>query len=165
MTETTGRHGVIFRLARPDDFGQIAELRWCLQTQDDADFDPRDRDRFATVFTAWLSRPENRLNLFHWVVEQDNRLIAVMSVRKIDMLPSPKKLDRSWGYLANAYTRPDFRALGIGADLLDKVKRWASEEKLAELVVWPRENRTRFYERAGFAGQGSPLVLRFSDRP
>jgi len=154
---------VRFRLANPDDFNQIAELRWGLKTGDMADFDQEERGRFVAFFADWLLRSENRSIHFHWVAEHGGRLIAVMSVRKIQMLLSPRKWKGCWAYLANVYTCPDFRGYGVDADLLFEVTRWAKHENIAGMIVWPRPNKAQFYESAGFEKQGSRLVLRLSD--
>jgi len=152
--------GITFRLADSEDALQLADLRWRLKTDDSSNFSTTDRADFVAAFVACMTADSGRhLPFFHWVADLEGRLIAVMSVRKVQKVPSPHCLDRYWGYLTNCYTLPDYRNRGVGSSLLIAVKEWAKEQELELLIVWPSDRAYAFYERSGFRRDPDPLVL------
>jgi len=105
--------------------------------------------RFIEDLAAWMAGRPDR-DLVHWVAEQDDELIGVISVRIIHKLPSPEDMDGRFGYLTNSYVPPQHRNKGVGTELLAAVKNWAADEKLELLVVWPSERAYPFYQRGGY---------------
>ena len=65
-------------------------------------------------------------------------------------MPRPGIGDSRWGYLANAYVRPEFRNAGVGRLLIDELMAYARREGLARVVLHPSDRAVPFYERAGF---------------
>ncbi len=143
------------RLATRTDLPQLAELRWRLQTDDAMEFDAAERDRFAAAFAQMPDDPA----LTHFVAEEGGKIIAAMTVRKVKKVPSPRKPPAFWGYLTNCYVLTGHRDKAVGSALLDFVTRWARNEKLELLVVWPSDRSYPFYERKGFRRHADPLVL------
>jgi hypothetical protein len=47
---------------------------------------------------------------------------------------------------------------------MKQVTAWAKAEDLEFLIIWPGEERIRFYERAGFAFEAEP-VMEYLIRP
>src|SRR6185436_12465969 len=119
---------VIFRLAAPDDIHQLADLRWRLQTDDAATFYTAERTKFIAAFTESVSAGFYDGPFSHWIAEVDGHVAAVMSVGRVLKLPSPKSIERHWGYLTNCYTLPQFRDRGIGTALLAAVTAWAKNQ-------------------------------------
>ncbi len=153
--------GIVTRPARPDDLPVLADLRWRLQTDDEEDFAAEDKNRFISAFVA---APIQRDPLtVHFVAETADRIVAAMTVRKVEKIPSPKRVDAFWGYLTNCYVLAEFRDKSVGSQLLDFVTRWAKMERLELLVVWPSDRSYPFYERKGFARHADPLVLTLAD--
>jgi GNAT superfamily N-acetyltransferase len=154
---------LVFRLASPGDIPQLADLRWRLQTDDSATFDPDGRSGFIAAFTESVTRTFNNGQFFHWVAELDSRIVAVMSVQKVVKMPSPETIERHWGYLTNCYTLPEHRNQRVGARLLAAVTDWARAEKYELLAVWPSDRSYRFYKRYGFQKYADPLILKIKD--
>jgi GNAT superfamily N-acetyltransferase len=152
---------VAFRLARPNDLEQLADLRWRLQTDDAPDFEAGKKVQFVADFSAaTVNRDPNTL---HFVAESESRIVGAMTVRKVEKIPAPDRLVGFWGYLTNCYVLPDFRDSGCGSGLLDFVLAWATQEKLELLVMWPSDRAYPFYERKGFTRPADPLVLNLMD--
>jgi GNAT superfamily N-acetyltransferase len=150
---------VVYRLAENRDAPRLADLRWGLRTDDAPASDAAAKARFVQEFVAWMgNRPDE--NLVHWVAEQDDGLIGVISVRIIHKLPSPEDADGRFGYLTNSYVLPEHRNSGVGTALLAAVKDWALSQKLELLVVWPSERAYPFYERGGYRRHPDPVVLK-----
>jgi GNAT superfamily N-acetyltransferase len=155
------RDHIVIRLAGSGDIHQLAELRWLLQTDDDADGDTgAGRANFVSSFLEAAQDTNEAEQFFHWIAEVNQQIIAVMSVKKVLTLPTLAQPHAHWGYLTNCYTRPEYRNQGVGTLLLGEVKRWAKEEHFELLVVWPSDRSYRFYEKSGFRRDADPLVLK-----
>ena len=148
-----------YRLAKISDAPQLANLRWGLRTDDAATADTAAKARFIQDFAAWMDKNPGP-DLVHWVAEQGDALVGVISVRIIHMLPSPEDIDGRFGYLTNTYVLPQYRNQGVGTALLAAVKHWATAEKLELLVVWPSERAYPFYARGGYCRYSDPVVLK-----
>ena len=149
----------LYRLAGISDAPQLANLRWGLRTDDAPVTDAAAKARFVQDFVAWMDKAPDT-DLVHWVAEQDDALVGVISVRIIHMLPSPEEMDGRFGYLTNIYVLPQHRNQGVGAALLAAVKDWALDQKLELLVVWPSERAYPFYARGGYDRYPDPVVLK-----
>ena len=144
------------RLARREDLESLGNLRWQFDHEGQEDGDPKARPQFIADFVE--SQDDG---LFHWLAEVNGEPVAVMSIRKVKKVAKLGALDRCWGYLTNCYVLPDYRNQGIGAELLSAVSKWAKNEQLELLIVWPSERSFAFYERGGFRRRTDPLVLQF----
>lgn len=151
---------VAYRCARPDDFDKLATLRWALKSEDET-FVDGGFDAFRQYFVSAAADGAADGSQVHWVAEYRSDLIAAMSVVIVHKLPSPNKLRGKWGYLTNCFTTPAARGCGVGGGLLNAIKKWAQEENLEMLVVWPSKRAFSFYERAGFERAKDPLVIEF----
>lgn len=146
------------RLAGHEDFKILGHLRWRFDQEGEERSDPEARLQFIGDF---VERQDD--DLFHWLAEVDGEIVAVMSIRTVRKVPKLGALDRYWGYLTNCYVLPDYRNRGIGTELLSAVTKWAKEEQLELLVVWPSDRSYPFYDRAGFQRHPDPLVLQIDD--
>ena len=145
------------RLAAAGDLTALGDLRWRLQTGDAADFDASAKANFVATFAmAAVNRDPSTQ---HFVGEKDGHIVAAMTVRRVEKIPEPAKSQAFWGYLTNCYVLPAFRDKSAGSALLQFVRRWAKDEGLEMLVVWPSDRAYPFYERQGFRRDADPLVL------
>lgn len=154
-------NAIVTRHATASDLPQLADLRWRLQTDDAQSFSEQDKAMFVASFIA--ARVQRDSNTFHFVAENGGRIVGAMTVRKVEKIPSPRELVAFWGYLTNCYVRTEFRDKFVGSTLLDFVTRWAKEENLEMLVVWPSDKSYPFYERKGFRREPDPLVLKLTE--
>jgi GNAT superfamily N-acetyltransferase len=117
------------------------------------------KQRFIHDFVAWMNATP-LTDLVHWVAEQDDQLVGVVSVRIVPKMPSPENLNDRLGYVTNTYVLLQYRNDGVGTFLLSEVKSWALREKLELLVVWPSDRAYPLYERAGYLRYSDPVVLK-----
>jgi ribosomal protein S18 acetylase RimI-like enzyme len=89
-----------------------------------------------------------------WIVavveKEDGSLGGCMYLQCVDKVPSPGSLQEAWGYVTNAFISPELRGAGIGKSLLSLLIDTGRERNLELLLVWPSEEATSFYRRAGF---------------
>jgi GNAT superfamily N-acetyltransferase len=148
-----------FRLSTDMDLRALADLRWRLKSDDEPVVDATAYDGFVHEFVSMCRSDPRRGELFHWVAADGDKGVAAMSVVIVRKVPEPGDLNGRWGYLTNCYALPEARNRGVGTSLLASVKRWADDEHLELLVVWPSDRAYPFYERSGFARLVDPLVL------
>jgi GNAT superfamily N-acetyltransferase len=76
----------------------------------------------------------------------------------VDKVPRPVRQPQRWGYVTNVYVRPHHRGAGIGSLLLDAAIRWAKEQGVEFLIVWPSEESVGLYARHGFEPASEPMI-------
>lgn len=146
-----------FRMAGASDIDALAQLRWNLCTDDQVS-DVNAQQHFAVQFRAALSDINDQSRQVHLVAELHGMIISVMSIIRVHKIPAPDELDGAWGYLTNVYTRPEWRNHGIGQQLLEYAKQWATATGLELMAVWPSDRSFPFYQRSGFQRAQDPLV-------
>ncbi len=152
-----------FRPHTVSDHPAIAELRWLLKTDDGRLASEHDKSAFVERYLKHLATAERDGRTVHWLVDDGGVIAGVMTVRVVQMEPSPGQECESWGYLTNAYVVPEKRNCGLGTELLGAIVSWASDHGLELLIVWPSEASYSFYRRAGFQGRDDPLQLVLRD--
>lgn len=146
-----------YRPATPDEFAQLAELRWQFRAEHDAAhlrFDPSDAARieFTAACLEFLRESLMEGRWTFWVaVEEDGTIVSNAYVYRIPKVPRPGRLRGQMGYVTNVFTLPEQRGQGIGAQLLCSMQAWARENGIERLILWPAEGRQDFYARLGFA--------------
>lgn len=149
---------VIYRIAADTDLPGLARLRWGLKTEDQQ---AAEGERFSQFCDAFLRRErEDRAHgdAVHWMAVADDAPVAAMSVVLVRKLASLDNPGGRWGYLTNCYVAPAHRNGGLGAGLLDEIQRWAQNEALEFLIVWPSERAFDFYRRCGFSAPDDVLI-------
>ena len=150
---------MIIRRHRPEDFEEIAAMRWHLKTEDmPLHTLPNQRD-FTKIYLAQLREQQGLEQTIHWVLETAAGVEGVMTARLVAKETSLSGQNRQWGYLTNVFLAKRHRNKGHGSAMLRQVISWAKESDLEFLLVWPSDNSITFYRRAGFEGSGDPLTL------
>ena len=141
------------RLAREQDYLQLAELKWLHGEEDDMDYGEKnlagaDKKIFTEEFVRFLQEHKEYLI---FVAADGNTVAAAMFVYIIPKVPKPNGKARYIAYLTNVFTRREYRNQGIGTELLTYIKGFLAECKCELLFVWPSEKSMNWYERNGFS--------------
>ena len=148
-----GEQKMELRLAREQDYIQLAELKWLHGEEDDLDYGEKnlegaDKKLFGEEFVRFLQEHKEYL-IF---VAADGDIVAsAMFVYMIPKVPKPNGKAKYIAYLTNVYTRKEYRNQGIGTELLSYIKGYLAEQKCELLFVWPSEKSMNWYERNGFS--------------
>ena len=147
-----GEQKMELRLAREQDYLQLAELKWLHGEEDDMDYGEKnlagaDKKLFTIEFARFLQEHKEYLA---FVAADGNTVVSAMFVYMIPKVPKPNGKARYIAYLTNVYTRKEYRNQGIGAELLTYIKGYLTEQKCELLFVWPSEKSMNWYERNGF---------------
>jgi len=152
-----------YRPATESDLPQLAQMRWDFRTEYGIPAEALSKDEFLAGCLDFFKRGLAEDRWVAWVVEEEGRILAHAFVQRIPKLPSPKALQRQYGYVSNVYTRPEYRDQGIGAELMKRVEEWARQENFEFLLLWPSQRAVPFYVRAGYHPASEVLELRLFD--
>lgn len=152
-----------YRLATEKDFPQLAEMRWDFQTEDETETPTLEKNEFLEKCLEYLHATFKTGDWTFFIAEENGEIVSHAFVKKIAALPRPARIENSWGYLTNVYTKPGFRGRGIGAKLLRRVKDWSIEKDFELLIVSPSEDSGDFYTRAGFRAETDFYQLRLRE--
>ncbi len=141
------------------DYHAIAELRWHLKKDDVLGLNDHRKRAYVDQYVRHLVETDQEGRTVHWLIEEDGAVVGVMTVRIVQKEPSPVRESGSWGYLTNSFVVPEKRNRGLGTQLLEAIKSWATDLGLELLIVWPSAASYPFYHRAGFKGRDDPLEL------
>jgi GNAT superfamily N-acetyltransferase len=136
------------RLARPADATVLARLRWSFKQEEQEQ--PPDQARPVEQAERWI---HDRLDDGHWlawVAESGGQIHGHVFLQHVERMPDPYEENRPIGYVTNFYVTPSHRGRGIGRALLEALKHHARSADLDTLIVWPSEQSSRLYQRAGF---------------
>jgi GNAT superfamily N-acetyltransferase len=154
-----GYHLIEYRIAIEADLEQLAAMRWDFRLEESPGTPVHDRATFMMACVAFLTQGLASGAWAYWIARDAGLIVAQIFVQRIAKVPKPNRLDDTFGYVTNVYTRPAYRNQGIGSQLLGHVIAWADEQELENLVVWPSERSIPFYTRAGFRGGSEALEL------
>jgi predicted N-acetyltransferase YhbS len=77
-------------------------------------------------------------------------------------MPSPRtSAAGSWGYLGHLYVPPEYRGVGIGAQLVDCLLHNAEVRGYRKVILSPSELSMPLYSRHGFTRDNDVMVRRF----
>ena len=148
---------MVYRLATANDISRLAELVWELKNED-SPLDTCEKPEFVKICTEHMKQ---RLgdDYFCWVAVVDGLIVSHMNIIITRKLPKPGNLNSLYARLSLVRTIPEYRNMGIGSALIEKVKDWCRERNVQELVVWPSDQSVSFYERAGFNGENKIMEI------
>ena len=142
----------MIRLGRPEDADQVNALRRQvneLHVQGRPDmFKPGFGEELQAHALPYLSGETG----YAAVDEQDGKITGMALVDYIDRLEGPYSYARRYAHVAEICVDAACRGQGIGAALLDFVKKDAREKDFprVELDVWDFNDALGFYEAEGF---------------
>jgi GNAT superfamily N-acetyltransferase len=154
---------VTIRLARRDDIEQLVEMRRDFTFED---FEPdraAARPAYEQDCRAFLSEAIMSGRWHIWIAEMDGRIVSHAFLALIDKVPRPIHEKARIAYLTNVYTCSDFRARGIGAQIIRSAQAAAREADVELIIVWPSDESVEFYEREGFKKRDEPLIWPATD--
>lgn len=148
---------MIYRTAIEKDFLQLAKMRWDFRQESGEEIAVVEKAEFVENCLEFLHKES--VNYVYWIAENDGGIVSHIFVNRIKLVPRPCRIEDSFAYLTNTYTKPEFRGKGIGGELLKNVIEWAKGEDFELLLVYPSEESVNFYERLGFENDKEVLKL------
>jgi GNAT superfamily N-acetyltransferase len=143
---------IVIRLASGADLPALADLR---RESTFERYQECGDEGFGERFAAWYEQEASRR--LTWLAEDKGLAVGMMNLVLFERMPRPGPDPGRWGYLANAYVRPDYRNQGIGGRLLGAILAYADDRGFARVVLSPSQRSIPFYRRAGFGPADSLL--------
>lgn len=149
---------MIYRQTNESDISQLAQMRWDFRTvgKDVSSFDIA---AFLAECCEFLKEGLSSGEWVCWVAEENGEIVSHIYIRRIRKFPKPSRLHDEIGYITNVYTKPEYRGKGIGSQLMQSVKQWATESDIELLFLWPSKRAVPFYEREGFSNKNEIMEL------
>lgn len=144
---------MVIRMAKEQDYIQLAEMRWLHGAEDDEDYGESnligvDKEKFISEFVDFLKMNEQ----YKIFVAADGDVVAsAMFVYMIPKVPKPNENVKYISYLTNIYTRKEYRNNGVGSELLEYIKEYLRKEKCELIFAWPSDNSMKWYARNRFS--------------
>ena len=143
------------RMAKDQDFTQLAEMKWLHCEEDDIDYHENtllgvDKTIFFKEFMDFLSK-HREYKIF--VACNGDIIASAMFVYLIPKTPKPNGKSKYIAYLTNVYTKKEYRNKKIGAELLGYIKEQLAKERCELLFVWPSSKSVDWYCRNGFRSE------------
>jgi GNAT superfamily N-acetyltransferase len=154
---------VSIRLARDDDIEQLVEMRRAFTFEDFEQGAGAARPAYDKDCRAFLSEAITSGSWHIWIAEVGGRIVSHAFLALIDKVPRPIRKNARIAYLTNVYTSPDFRARGIGAQIIRRAQAAAREADVELIIVWPSDESVDFYQREGFKKPDGPLIWAAED--
>ena len=150
---------MIIRAHNSNDFDEISNLRWQLKMYFSETPFAESKTEFIEKNRKALQASEVLNDTVHWVAQDRNPLIGVMTTRFVCKELSPDSKQSYWGYLTNSFVNADHRNQGLGTQFLKHCINKCRQRGLQLLIVWPSDRNYEFYRRQGFVGTHDPLEL------
>jgi GNAT superfamily N-acetyltransferase len=135
------------RPANPADAPVLARLRWSFKQEDQVQPAPA---RPVEQAEHWIRDRLGDGGWLAWIAESAGEINGHVFLHLVERMPDPYEENRPIGYVTNFYVTQPYRGRGIGRALLDALKHHAESTDVETLIVWPSEQSSRLYQRAGF---------------
>ena len=148
---------VAVRRGTAEDAPSLARLRWRWRIEERGE-PGGDRDAFLDYFATWTI--DHLATHVPFVAEVDGRLAGMAFLAISDRVPSPARMDRRTGDVQSVYVVPDLRGRGVGAQMMEAIRRYAQDRELVFVSVHSADRAVRFYQRWGFGESDRWLLWR-----
>lgn len=136
------------RLANNNDILCLSSLR-IKQQKDDWQEEYNDKSNLLERTKIYLEKHLNK-DLYIFVEEMDNKIIATCGLQIIEYLPQCNDNGKQ-GYICNVYTDSKYRNKGIQTALLYEVINFSKEKELCELnLSTDNDIAIEMYKKLGF---------------
>jgi GNAT superfamily N-acetyltransferase len=152
-----------FRRARSDDARALAVLRYQFRSQLAEPQEPA--DQFVGRCAEWMQSRLAGSTWVAWLAERDGNVIGQIWLNPIEKIPNPVAERETNAYITNAFVLPEFRASGVGGELLRLALRWCEQAAVDRVVLWPTRRSRSLYARNGFKVDNDLMELRVDTQP
>ena len=150
---------VIYRLADTGDALNLAALLW----EQINEFDQRDAGLRDVYINDCYNHIGKRLgnDLFCFIAEENGLIVSHIFILLTPKLPKLGRPNASYARLSSVRTIPEYRGKGIGGTLMSHVIALCKEKNAEEIIVWPSEDSTGYYECTGFSNKNKIMEIEF----
>ena len=100
--------------------------------------------------TAFFTKKMSDGSMIEWIAEEDGEIIATSAILFYEFPPSLDFPNGNKGYIANMYTKPEFRGRGIASTLIGKLTEEAKKRGITRLWLSASNQGKPVYEKCDF---------------
>lgn len=150
---------ITVRLADKQDARTLADMRFAFTAEDkELDQSEEAKERFCREFLAQEELFSTDDRWLIWVAEVDGEIVSHIYLQRINKVIRPERKPQQFYWMTNVYTKPAFRAKGIGGQLLRVINNWLDLHEAEFTIVWPSDEGRIFYERNGYNTLNDPMA-------
>ncbi|SFB54514.1 Acetyltransferase (GNAT) domain-containing protein [Cohnella sp. OV330] len=146
------------RRAYVEDIEALILMRWEFTLEHQPDTSD-DFELFAAECRTFLEEAIRGERWHIWMAEVEGVIASHIYIQLINKVPRPGRVTYPFAYMTNVYTDPAYRSQGIGSQLLEAIRAWATENKFEFIIVWPSEESRKFYGRNGYTLNNDTMEL------
>ena len=151
MTEQTPLDGITIREATPDDAEIIYQQRLAMFDDVWGPLDPEGVAVMEATFIPWVRRGLADGSYLGWLAcDGDGCVVAGGGLIVHEWMASPGNHDSRRAYIANIYTRPDYRSRGIARRIMNAILDWCRSEGFKGVALHASPYGRPLYESLGF---------------
>lgn len=115
----------------------------------------RQREEFDTLdvsaeMTSFFTRKMGDGSMIEWIAEENGEIIATSAVLFYEFPPSLDFPNGNKAYIANMYTKPEYRGRGIASALIGKLTEEAQKRGITRLWLSASNDGKPVYIKCGF---------------
>ncbi|SES18101.1 Predicted N-acetyltransferase YhbS [Gracilibacillus ureilyticus] len=148
---------MIIRLAEEKDMEQLTKMRWDFTMEYDVSKKGASYTDFETECHSFLKSVIKNNQWYIWVAEDNKEIVSHIYINLVQKVPRPGRVTYPFAYMTNVYTTPAYRNKGIGSRVLSTINRWAKENNIEFVIVWPSEEGTNYYKKNGYQHCTEPM--------
>ena len=151
MTNSVSLRGITIREATPDD----AEIIFCQRRDMFEDvwgpLDPESVAMMEETFVPWVRRGLADGSYRGWLAcADDGHVVAGGGLIVHKWMTSPRNMDSRRAYIANIYTKPDYRSQGIARRVMNIILDWCRNEGFKGVALHASPYGRPLYASLGF---------------
>ena len=130
---------MIIRFADAKDVDQLIQMRWdCIrefgfeESKNISSFSDFEQECYSFFEKAMPSG-----QWIVWVAEEAGKILSHLYIELIQKVPRPGRPTHPFAYLTRLYTVPEYRNMGIGSKMLNRINEWIKENQYEFVIVWP----------------------------
>jgi GNAT superfamily N-acetyltransferase len=149
-----------YHLATAADVAIIVDCKMLFSDELAGKLPPEADQTLRQILLEYFSREVNR-NYICWYATVDG---SVASIAGVVVRQGPGNISNPsgvWGYLMNVYTLPQYRKMGLSANVLDRLMSTAADRGITAFELHATEAGEALYVKAGFKLHSEPTYRKF----
>ena len=144
-----------YRAAELSDIPVLIALRREQLIEESVRDEGRQREEFDTLdvsaeMTSFFMRKMGDGSMIEWIAEEDGEIVATSAILFYEFPPSLDFPNGNKGYIANMYTKPQYRGRGIASALIGRLTEEARKRGITRLWLSASNQGKPVYANCGF---------------
>lgn len=149
---------MVYRRATIEDIPELVNLRMEFLLEENRTKFARENELRLNIHNYFLENIPSE-NFISWICLDQKQIIATSGITFYYLPPNYANVNGLIGYIANMYTKKEFRKQGIASKLFEKLIIEGRAKKASKLVLHTTEDGKRIYLKFGFIFSDNEMHL------